>query len=184
MAQFLARIVPCVSKSVVLYVAIYALYITAASVGVSHTFGNRTTDPIMAANQTDTVLRYNNLDASLKELNKSCRLPVSEEVKSVFNGGVTQKQQEILSTLDFEFRSKNLTYVRCPACSSDTLQLKPDNRACSIKTKSPDDGYILPMQAPPSQPLHILSLQHKAYHQDILVTQDRRHFSIFPFERD
>jgi len=114
MAQFLARIVPCVSKNVVLHIAIYALYITAASVGVSHTFGNRTTDPMMAVNQTDTVLRYNNLDSSVKEaesrmkdlLNKSCRLPVSEEVKGVFNGGFTQKQQEILSALDFEFRSK------------------------------------------------------------------------------
>ena len=141
MAQFLARIVPSVSKNVVLYVAIYALYIAAASVGVSHTFGNRTTDPMMAVNQTDTILRYNNLDSSVKEaesrmkdlLNKRCRLSVSEEVQSVFNAGVTQKQQEILSTLDFEFRSKNLTYVRCPACSSDTLQLKPDNRACSLK---------------------------------------------------
>ena len=37
-AKFLARIVPSVSKQVVLYVAIYALYIAASSVGVSHKF--------------------------------------------------------------------------------------------------------------------------------------------------
>ena len=140
MAQFLARIIPSVSKSVVLYVAIYALYIAAVSAGVSHTFGNAATDPMMAPNQTETVLRYNNLDASVKlaesrmnHWNKRSPLAVSGEVKGVFNGGVTQKQQEILSTLDFEFRSKNLSFVRCPACSSDTLQLKPDSRECYVK---------------------------------------------------
>ena len=88
MAQFLARIIPSVSKSVVLYVAIYALYIAAVSAGVSHTFGNAATDPMMAPNQTETVLRYNNLDASVKlaesrmnHWNKRSPLAVSGEVK-------------------------------------------------------------------------------------------------------
>ena len=143
MGQFLAKIVPSVSKNMVLYIAIYALYIAASSVGVSNTFGNLATDPMMAMTQTDTILRYNNLDAGVKEaesrmknhLNTRCSLPVSKEVKDVFGAGVIQKQQEILSTLDFEFRSKNLSFVRCPACSSDTLQLKPDNRECSVKCK-------------------------------------------------
>lgn len=124
MSKFLSNTYAKVSTGHCLYMAIYFLYLLAASRGVPHTFGNRARDPMMQQNQTKILQSFNALQEKVNAIpitNNPNNLVISKEVQDTFLAGTTQVQREILNTLDFEFRNTNLTYMECCSCMSQTM---------------------------------------------------------------
>lgn len=124
MSGFLKSKLPRVSRTHCLYMAIYFLYLLAASRGIPHTFEDTAVDPMMQPNQNKVLRAYfalkNKVDTDSARKNPN-NLEISEEVQQKFTEGNTQVQREILNTLDFEFRNNNLTYLECASCMSQTM---------------------------------------------------------------
>ena len=138
MSAFLSKTYEKVSTSHGLYMAIYFLYLLAASTGVPHTFSNRARDPMMQTNQTKILRSYNALQEkvnAIQKTNNPNNLTISKEVQDTFLTGTTQVQKQILNTLDFEFRNANLTYMECCSCMSQTMtpcnEVSPRKQKCT-----------------------------------------------------
>ena len=123
--------------------AIYFLYLLAASRGIPHTFEDTALDPMMQPNQNKVLRAYfalkNKVHTDTLRQNPN-NLEISEEVQQTFTEGNTQVQREILNTLDFEFKNSNLTYLECSSCMSQTMtpcvEVTGKKQKCSACSKN------------------------------------------------
>ena len=144
MSKFLGSTVPKVSNTHCVYIAIYFLYLLAASTGIVHTFEDTAVDPMMQPTQNKVLTAYfalkDKVNTAMVRKNTN-DLDISEEVKQTFVKGNTQVQREILNTLDFEFKNNNLTYLECSSCLSQTMapctEVTGKKQKCSVCSKHP-----------------------------------------------
>ena len=111
------------------YVAIYILYLLAAANGIAAVFQESSVDPMMGSNRTDIVKRYNSLSSKVDDIIKLLlqkrstvtSIVVSDEVTSKFLSSNSKTQKEILATVIFEFKNKNVNLHTCVSCFGDIM---------------------------------------------------------------
>ena len=119
------------------YVAIYILYLLAAANGIAAVFQEPSVDPMMGRNRTDIVKRYNSLSSkvddiiklSLQKRSTVTAIVVSDEVTTKFLSSNCKRQKEILATVIFEFKNKNINLHTCVSCFGDIM-----DTACPTET--------------------------------------------------
>ena len=111
------------------YVAIYFLYLLAASNGLGLIFQNSKLDPMMGKTRTQVLQRYNSITSSVQNIikmnskRKDSAQPIiiSDEVTTKFVSSNCKRQKEILATINFEFKNQNVSLQTCASCFGDIM---------------------------------------------------------------